>query len=154
MSHNTRALCKGTNARGEPCKSFMINLDGYCPAHREGGKERLSEIGKKGAAATARVWASEGFSVEELPPLTSLEDARDRLDVIGRAVLCRKISHAEGNAASKAASEWVKAESAVLTQRLVGELEKTLHDKETEIQALRRQLVAPGGRVGRPRKAS
>jgi len=104
----------------------------------------MKDIGSRGGHATKARWETPGFTPDELPPLLTLEDAKVCLDAIRRGILTRTITHAEGNAASKAVSEWCKAESAALTQRLVGELERELQDKTREIEELRSELA--GGR--------
>jgi hypothetical protein len=104
----------------------------------------MKKIGSKGGQATKAKLASPGFDPEAVPPLETLEDAKAALDSIRRGVLCRTITHAEANAASKAVAEWVKTETATTTQRLVTELHRELEAKETQIAALRKQLS--GGR--------
>lgn len=135
--------CAGTNAEGASCGALphLVGADGYCIAHRPGGAERMRELSAKGGESTARAWQSEGFKLDELPEMTTLEDAKLALDAIRRAVLTRKITHAEGNAASKAVSEWVKAESSAQTARIVNELQRELDEKAREINELREQLA-------------
>jgi hypothetical protein len=102
-----------------------------------------------GGAALAREYQSEGFTAEELPKLVTLDDAMAALDTVRVAVLSRRISHAEANAASKSISEWVKAHGNAATMRIVGELTKELDAKTSEIETLRKQLVAGPLRVVR-----
>ena len=133
--------CAAFNTRGEPCGiTFGLDDAGYCQIHGEGGAERQRAISAKGGEATAKAWAAVGFKPEELPDLVTVEDAMTALDVIRRAAMTRRLTHAESNAASKAVSEWVKAHAALQTQKLVGELQKELDAKTAEIEELRKQL--------------
>ena len=141
--------CKGFKAdSGEPCGSLshLVGPSGYCPAHDPGNAERMKEIATRGGHATAAKHASAGFTADELPAIITLEDAKRALDVIRVAVMTRKLTHAEGNAASKSVSEWVKAESAAVTGRIVNELQKDLDAKTEEIAALKLQLASGAGR--------
>lgn len=142
-------LCHGTNARGEPCASHMADASGYCPAHRAGGHAAIVASASLGGQALRAKLAGSAFTVEELPPLETLEDAKHALDVIRTAVMTRRLTHAEGNSAARAVGEWVKTEGAASTARIVGELRAELEAKAAEIAVLRRQLEG-----GRPFKVS
>jgi len=142
--------CKGFKGSGEPCGSLphLVGPNGYCPSHDPDNAERMREIATRGGHATAAKHASVGFTADELAPMVTLEDAKRALDVIRVAVMTRKITHAEGNAASKSVSEWVKAEGAAVTGRIVNELQKDLDGKTAEIAALKLQLsTVPGRRI-------
>lgn len=102
----------------------------------------MSKIAALGGEATARVWESEGFTLDELPPLESLEDAKLALDAIRRGVLCRKCTHNEATAATRAVGEWVKTVSAVDTKQLVTDLRSELEAKTKEIAALRKDMTS------------
>jgi uncharacterized protein involved in exopolysaccharide biosynthesis len=134
--------CSSMNAQGEPCDApeHMV-IDGACPAHREGGREHLRAIAALGGAATAAKHAAEGFKPDEIADLTDIESAMRALDVIRQAAMTRRLTHTEANAASKAVAEWVKAHGVLQTQRLVGELQRSLDEKAEEIQDLRKQLA-------------
>lgn len=132
--------CQGTNARGEPCGSPAVD-GGWCQVHRPGNENWAREIGAKGGHALREKMASPGFSLDDLPEIRTLEDAKQRLDAIQRAILTRQVTHHEGNAACRAVAEWVKVESVAITQRLVVELEKELQEKTAEINALKSQLA-------------
>lgn len=107
-----RETCRGTRADGAPCRSPVVGPDGYCPAHAEDGRERMAEIGRKGAEATARRRAGGGLDPDELPPLESAEAAETWCDVIGRAVVTGRIGHNEGKAALRAVREWRESHEA------------------------------------------
>lgn len=139
--------CTATNAAGEPCQSAAVGDGGLCAAHRM-GREHMATIGSRGGEATRARFGGEAFTAEELPPLHTIEDAKAALDVVRVAVMTRRLTHAEGNAASKSVAEWVKAETAAITGRLVNELRAELDAKSEEIATLRKQLT-PG-----PRRAS
>lgn len=98
----------------------------------------MAERGRKGAEATARKLRGEGIDPDALPPLDSHEAAQTWLEVIGRAVTARKLSHNEANAAIKAVSEWVKTHGERMTATVVQEL-------RAEVERLKSRLD------GRPR---
>ena len=138
--------CLGTNSSGEPCAAPTVDATGYCPAHRAGGDEHMRELAVKGGKATAAKHESVAFTAEELTPLVTGDDAKLALDEIRVAVMTRRLTHAEGNAASKAVSEWVKAEQSMIAKRLTDEFEAVIAEKDAEIAALTKQL---GGRTMR-----
>jgi len=107
----------------------------------------MSEIGKLGARQTNARWEGSPFDPDELGELKDLEDAKLALDTIRRAVLSRQITPNEGNSATKAVSEWCKAETASITKQLVNELHRELEAKEKQIQELRQQLSGRGMRA-------
>ena len=115
--------CQHVRANGTACRAVVgVNADGLCLAHTSDGASRMAEISRKGGQATAARFASVPFVAEDVPRIETLEDAKLALDNIRIAVLTRRITHAEGNAASKAVSEWCKAEGMAATGRLVTEL--------------------------------
>jgi len=111
----------------------------------------MREIAALGGQATKAKLEGRAFQDDELPRITTLEDAKLALDDIRRAILSRRITHSEGASASKAVAEWVKTESAAATGRLVNELRTEMEAKTDEIEALRKQLAgqARGMRVAR-----
>jgi hypothetical protein len=135
--------CQALNASGSPCASpdHLVGPDGLCRTHREGGAERMAEIGRLGGAATRVRLTGEAFKAEELRPLRTIEDAKAALDLIRVAVMTRRLTHAEGNAASRAVAEWIKGETAAITARLVNELRGELEAKAAEMAQLRQQLM-------------
>ena len=117
--------CSGTNAAGDPCGAPPNVVDpetGRCPAHATEGKERMRELGRKGAEASRA--EPEGMPPDTLNPLTCFEDAKARLDLICRAVLEGRIDERAANAAIRAVSEWVKTEGDRLSAQVVEELEE------------------------------
>ena len=82
-----------------------------------------------------------GFDAGELPPLQSLEDAMTCLDSVRVAVLTGKITTGQGTSAAKTISEWVRANTALTTAHVVGELRAELERKGREIETLRKALV-------------
>jgi hypothetical protein len=141
-----RTGCRGTNAAGHPCEALVTEGE-LCFAHRAGGVEQMRAIAALGGAATRAKYAGQAFDPTDLPPIVTLEDAKRALDAIRMAVLTRRITHAEGNAASKAIDSWVKTETAAITSRLVNELRVELETRTTEIAELRKRLA--GGRAVR-----
>jgi uncharacterized protein involved in exopolysaccharide biosynthesis len=133
--------CRALNAGGEQCGSVLGIEDGLCHAHRPGGVESLRAAGSLGGVATAAKHASAAFTPEDLEPIVTLEDAMKRLDVIQSAVLTRRITHGEGNAAAKVLDSWIKAHGAHLTSGLVNELRAELDAKTREIETLRKELA-------------
>jgi len=142
--------CVALNATGAPCAApeHLVNLDGLCRAHREGGHERLvsmASAGGKAFHAKAAAGAGfPGFTAEELPRIVSVEDAKRALDDIRVATLTRRITATEGTSAARTVAEWVKANSAAQTQELVNQLSDELEEKTNEIEALRQQLSKHG----------
>ena len=133
--------CRGTTPEG-PCHApEALVRGGWCQSHGPGATERMTARGTLGGAATAAAWSSDGFTVEELKPIETLDDAMLALDDIRRAVLCRKVTHNEGNSATRAIGEWVKTHGARLTQALVTELQGELNARTKEIEDLRKQLA-------------
>src|SRR5579872_245831 len=115
--------CQGTKLDGTPCRApERLVVDGWCPTHRPGGLDRVREAAAKvGAANAARHEANAAKGLEEaaLAPMETIEDAKRELDTSRRAILLRKIPHAEGAAAARTVAEWVKAHAVGQTQKLV-----------------------------------
>lgn len=135
-----RMKCSALKVDGSPCRADGV-LNGLCFAHQPGGSERLREASRRGGEATKRKLAADGFTADELPALTDIDSAMNALDVIRIAVMTRRLTHAEGNSASKACSEWIKGHSVRQTQRIVDELQKEVDSKAEEIDELRKQLA-------------
>lgn len=137
--------CRGHNRFGDACRApeHLLNGDDLCPSHRPGGMEHMKAVAQRGGRALkAKRQVNRAFSVAELPKLRTLTDAKRALDTIRIATLQRRITHNESSAASKAVSEWVRAEQASVTAELVTKLRTALAEKEAEIATLRRQLQA------------
>lgn len=117
--------CRGTNAAGEPCGSPVVGEDGWCPAHRPGGRERLREIGAEGGRAAHEGGSTPtGLDADALPPLAAHGDAKTWLEAIGRAVATGQLGERAAQAAIRAVSEWVKAHEGELTAVVVEELQQ------------------------------
>ena len=131
----TKPRCKGTKVNGDPCKSLIIDDDGYCIAHNPetGGSERMRKMGRKGNEAQRAPRL--GFTFAELTPLKTYEDAKDRLDIISRAAMSGLLDDKSCNAAIRAISEWVKTESEAATKHVVEDLAK-------ELDRVKRQMGA------------
>ena len=140
---DTTPHCIARNADGVPCGStFGLSADSLCPAHAPGGRERLASIASSGGAATAAKHAGQAFAANEITVLESFEDAKRAFDDVRRAVLTRRITHTEGNAATKAIEGWIKAETAGITRGLVNELRAELDARGREIEQLRGQVTS------------
>lgn len=137
------AECLGLNAKGQPCEHPVVGPDGYCPAHTEGGAEHMREIAAKGGNALREKLALPGYAEGEVPRVTSLEEAKSALADIHVAVLTRRITDKEAQAATKAVAEWIKGDNATTSNTLVKELRAELDAKKSEIAALRKQLARP-----------
>ncbi len=119
---SAEARCGATRAGGEPCGAppQLIGEDGFCPAHRPGAKERLSEAGRKGAAATARKWRGRGgLEPGELPQLGTPHDAQRALDIVAHAAAEGRLPQRQADATTRAVREWLRAyEAGAVTDRL------------------------------------
>ena len=73
--------CSGKKADGTACGALahLLDEEGFCPAHRPGGRETMAERGRKGGLATMRKVASPGLNPEELP------DPRTHVDALNLA---------------------------------------------------------------------
>jgi hypothetical protein len=101
----------------------------------------MEAIASKGGQALRAKLAGSAFDASELKPITTLEDAKLALDEVRIAVMTRRITHAEGNAASKSISEWVKTQVATNTDKLVNELTGELKAKTQEIEELNKRIA-------------
>lgn len=133
-----RKTCRGTNADGEPCESPVVGEDGWCPAHRpDGGSERMSELGRRGAKSTARKLRADGLEPGELPELERPQDAEKLLEVVARAVATERLAHNEGKAIARLVREWFRARDAGEIEDRVEELEeKIAKAKRGELEVL------------------
>lgn len=123
-----RDTCRGTKADGSPCGSPVVKGDGYCPAHGPDGSERMAEIGRRGAEATARKLKRPGLDPEALPALRSPQTAEKWLEEIGRAVATGTLGHHEATAAVRAVREWLRAHEAGEVTEEVEELREQLEE--------------------------
>jgi hypothetical protein len=136
----TDPQCRGTNADGAPCQSpsRFLDVDGYCEAHRPGGREFMRTIGTAGGEATRAKYGARPFTEAELVPLT---DAAGATSQVYTAVMCGRLTHAQGNVALKAIEVQLKAEAAAREQRLVDELYAKQETLERENRDLRQQVA-------------
>ncbi len=127
--------CGARRADGEPCGAppRLIGADGFCPAHRPGARERLSEAGRKGAAATARKWRGRGgLEPGELPELGTPHDAQRALDIVAHAAAEGRLPQRQADATTRAVREWLRAyEAGAVTDRLE-ELKATVAELKGE----------------------
>ena len=133
--------CQSPRADGQPCESVLAGADGFCPVHSPECRERFRVAQSLGGQATAAKFAGAAFTAEEVTALATIDDAKLALDQIRIAAMTRRLTHAEANAASKAVAEWVKADSAAQTDRVVNELTRTIDAQKDEIDALRQQIA-------------
>lgn len=122
--------CQGTNAEGEPCSSPMVGDDGWCPAHRPGGRSEMRRRGTKGAYKSHE---GKGLDEDELGPLEDHADAKAWLEVVGRAVATGRLSHRQGNVVVRAVREWVQAHGDELTAEVVEKLRAKIEALEEEL---------------------
>jgi hypothetical protein len=101
----------------------------------------MEAIASKGGQALRAKLAGSAFEASELKPIATLEDAKLALDEIRIAVMTRRLTHAEGNAAAKAISEWVKTQAATNTDKLVNELTVELKAKTQKIDELTKKVA-------------
>ncbi len=115
--------CRDTRADGKPCGTPENLVDpetGLCPAHRPGGREKLREAARKGAAATARKWRGRGgLEPGELPQLGTPHDAQRALDIVAHAAAEGRLPQRQADATTRAVREWLRAyEAGAVTDRL------------------------------------
>lgn len=135
--------CAGMTKAGRPCRAgeFTLLPDGYCSAHSPSPEARAKRAAQQQQAAEASVAYTSRhrpFTLAELAALVTLEDAKRGLDQIRMGVLTQRITHAEGNAASKAIGEWVRAHGAQLSEELVTKLRREVATLKAELQTARR----------------
>ncbi len=124
---SAEARCGATRAGGEPCGAppQLIGADGFCPAHRPGAKERLSEAGRKGAEATARKWRGRGgLEPGELPDLGTPQDAQAALDIVAHAAAEGRLPQRQADATTRAVREWLRAWEAGAVAEQVAQLQR------------------------------
>ena len=120
-----RRTCGGTNAQGEPCRSPIVGLDGFCPAHRSGGEAEMRRRALRGGIASLR---GKGLDPAELPPLRTHQDAAHWLEAIGRAVATGRLADRSATAAVRAVEAWGKAHSEGAVTADVEELREALNE--------------------------
>ena len=124
--------CRGTRDDGNPCQSRFVNAEsGYCPAHGPGGRERMSEMGKKGGAFSS---PRKGF-IRGLPPLKEAADAEFWLEAIGRAVLEGHMEAKEANVARQIVNDWRRFHEEDRTNKQIADLEKSIASFRRKIES-------------------
>ena len=122
------ARCKATNANGARCDSPEPLVDaetGLCPAHAPGGPERMADLGRKGAAATARKWrGAHGLEPGELPELRTPHDAQRALDIVAHAAAEGRLPQRQADATTRAVREWLRAWEAGALAEQVAQLQR------------------------------
>lgn len=132
-----RETCRGTRDDGQPCESPVVGPDGFCPAHRPGGREKIREAARKGGQAKARKDRAPGVETDGRWKLDSYEAAERWLDVILRAVLAGKVTHAQARSAVRAIEAWMKArEQGEEAERLEALEEKVARLKGGELEVV------------------
>ena len=138
---SAKASCRATRAGGEPCGAppQLIGEDGFCPAHRPGARERLSEAGRKGAEATARkLRGAGGLEPGELPQLRTPHDAQEALDIVAHAAAEGRLPQRQADATTRAVREWLRAHEAGAVADQVEELRRKLSElKGDKLEALK-----------------
>lgn len=117
MSPNGNRRCKAQRIGGEPCRSTILGLSGYCSAHDpNGGLEEIRRRAHRGGQITKAAFQS---CLHNLPPLRGPEDAKVWLEQLARATVTNRLSGSAANAARGAVLDWMKAyEASELADRL------------------------------------
>lgn len=133
--------CDGTKADGSPCgapPSLVNEESGFCPAHDPDNEERRQEIAKKGAEASVRARRGGGLEEDELPPLDGPRAAERWLEVVGRAVATKRLSHNEGKALARVIREYLRAhESGAMEDRVEDLREKVAALKSGDLEVVK-----------------
>jgi hypothetical protein len=128
--------CRGQKANGSACGALphLLDEDGYCPAHRDGGREAMAERGRRGGLATKRRLSAGGLETDELPSLETHDDAKRWLEVIGRAVATGRLSDRHAQAAVRAVAEWVRTEGEKTTAEVVAQLKADIEQLQSAMK--------------------
>ena len=135
-----RVRCAGTNAAGEPCKSTIIQKDGFCSAHGPDGLNAMRERGKKGARALRTPGLKEG----ELGPLDNPDDAARWLRISGEAVATGRLTHQSCAALVRTVEGFLKAHDAGKVTRQLAALTDAAKDYERsgDVEAFMKRIGA------------
>lgn len=127
LTCGSRRQCKGHSKSGHPCRVApqLVGASGYCRTHDPSLVDARKLQSLRGGATTARRFKP-GITPEDLGPLETPSDAQRWLRTIAQAVGSRHLTHAEGNAMSKAVSEWIKARDLDVREQRLTELERKL----------------------------
>lgn len=104
----TERSCKGTKSDGSPCgaPANLIGEDGWCDAHRPGGREELQRRGRRGGYVATNPRTKAGM---DLPPLNSIEAATQWAEQIALAVAEDRLSASRGNTLNRVLKTWISA---------------------------------------------
>ncbi len=129
------ARCRSRNANGERCGApeTVVDESGYCPAHRPGGRDAMAERGRIGAEVSKQVRRKgKGLRPGELGPLRNPGDAKRWLRIIGRAVAEGRLRSRDGDAATRAVREWLRAYDVSTVADRLEELQATVAELKGE----------------------
>lgn len=103
--------CDALKGDGSRCAvKFGISPESrMCWSHdpiRQEQAQRARRLGGKRAAESQKGY---GLESDELPPLTTPQDAGTWLEQIGRAVATGRLGHHEGTAITRTVREWLRA---------------------------------------------
>jgi len=98
---------------------------------------RIKEHAKAGAAASAARRTKRAKLDRLLPPLTSTENAMERLDLVQQWLLSGLIDHQVAGALNRGVEIWLKGEQIINDTRRIKELEAEVVRLETEAKAAR-----------------
>lgn len=124
--------CQGTRDDGEPCQSKIINDEGFCVAHRPGGKDELSRRGKKGGTIAQHLKGNR-VTREDLGPLDTYEDVQRWCYQVALGVAEGRMKEKAANSIVRVLKVWAEAEAESRTVEIVDEL-------QDEIDRLKGQL--------------
>ena len=120
--------CRAVNMKGEPCKApyTLVGGDGYCAMPRPGdaqeNRRRRRQGGRKSKGA---------LLLNDLPPLSTPQDAEVWLEKIGRGVATDTLSASKGATAASCVRAWLSAHE----QGKVSDQVEDLRQKVEELKA-------------------
>lgn len=101
-------------------------------------RERAREAGRKGGRARARKRLTLDRVEEEFGPLDTPDDAKRRLDVLGRWIASGLLAGAPGGAAVRSVEVWLRGYEAELDRDRLKAAEKRIAELESELARARR----------------
>lgn len=107
----TERKCAGMKSDGSPCgaPANLIGEDGFCDAHRPGGREELRERGRRGGYVST----SPRKADVDLPELRAPEDVAIASERIAQAVADGSLSASKANALRRLLQTWMEAHETV-----------------------------------------
>ena len=100
---------------------------------------RIAEEGHKGQRARAAKERREREAVvADFPPLTSIDNALRRLELLNNAIARGLLAGSQGSAAVRCIEVWLRGESARVDRERLKVLEKEIERLERELAATRR----------------